>query len=149
MCMSIHIHMLFVNPSAASGFWRAINCANTRLRICGIIPSVKDTISYEDFAKVDLRVGLIEKAENLENSEKLIRLTVDFGEDGVKTILTGLRQWYTPDDFKRGHFVFVLNLESKEMAGEESQGMLLCVSSEEKPLPVRAPEGSEAGDRLK
>ena len=110
--------------------------------------SVKDTIPFEDFAKVDLRVGLVERAENLENSEKLIRLTVDFAEDGKKNVLTGLRQWYEPSEFEGRHFVFVLNLEPRPMAGESSEGMLLCVDGE-KPLPVGAPEGSEAGDGLK
>lgn len=108
----------------------------------------KDTIQIEDLVKVDLRVGEVQEAENLEQSEKLIRLTVNFGEEGVKTILTGLRQWYAPDDFKGGYFVFVLNLEPKEMAGEESQGMLLCVDGE-KPLPVKAPDGSRVAEGLK
>ena len=121
-----------------------------------ILSSVKDIIPFDDFANVDLRVGLVEKAGTLENSEKLIRLTVDFGPPEAsqekkikKNVLTGLRQWYTPDDFKGGYFVFVLNLAPKEMAGEESEGMLLCVSGEEKPLPLRAPEGSKAGDSLR
>lgn len=124
--------------------------------ICGILTGVKDTIAFEDFGKIDLRVGEVEEAENLENSEKLIRLTVDFGPPSpeategkiTKTILTGLRQWYMPDYFKGGYFVFVLNLEPKEMAGETSEGMLLCVDGEQ-PLPVKAPTGSRAGDTLK
>ncbi|MDO8452427.1 MAG: methionine--tRNA ligase [bacterium] len=109
---------------------------------------MKDIVSFDDFAKVDLRVGLVERAENLENSEKLIRLTVDFADDGKKNVLTGLRQWYVPEDFEGGYFVFVLNLEPKSMAGEMSEGMLLCVDGE-KPLPVKAPDGSRAGITLK
>ena len=119
---------------------------------------VKDTIQIDDLVKIDLRVGLVEKAENLENSDKLIRLTVDFGPPSPeapegerirRNVLTGLRQWYAPEDFEGTHFVFVLNLAPRAMAGEESQGMLLCAEGEDKPLPIRAPEGSKAGQGLR
>lgn len=116
---------------------------------------VKDTITIDDLVKVDLRVGLVEKAEVLENSDKLIRLTVDFGPPEAsqankikRNILTGLRAYYEPEVFEGGQYVFVLNLAPKAMAGEQSEGMLLCVDAE-KPLPVKAPNGSRAGDILK
>ena len=110
---------------------------------------VKDTIQIDDLVKVDLRVGLVEKAEVLENSDKLIRLTVDFGEEGKRNILTGLRQWYAPGYFEGVRFVFVLNLAPRPMAGEESQGMLLCAEGEGKPLPVKAPEEAKVGQGLR
>ena len=58
----------------------------------------KNTINYEDFSKIDVRVGTIVSAENVNKSKKLIRLEVDFGELGKRQILTGITQWYKPDE---------------------------------------------------
>lgn len=105
-------------------------------------------IPFSDFAKVDLRVGLVEEASEVEGSEKLIKLVVSFGNE-TRTIFTGLRAWYTSTDFASKKFIFVYNLESKKMpGGEESQGMLLAVNGVDKPLPVLAPEGANPGERL-
>lgn len=94
---------------------------------------VKDTISFPDFAKLDLRVGRVVSAENIEGSEKLIRLKVDLGQEiGEKQILAGLLKWYKPEDFVGKKFIVVANLEAKKMMGEESQGMILCVDVEGK-----------------
>ncbi len=117
------------------------------------------TVSAEDFFKVELRVGKVEKAEPLENSEKLLRLVVAFGDE-KRTILAGLKPFFEPDYFTGKLFVFAYNLEPRKMAGEESQGMLLCVdpirkptasngASSGKPLPLEAPEGAQVGDKIK
>lgn len=106
-----------------------------------------DIVSAEEFFKVDLRVGKVTAAEPLENSEKLLRLSVDFSGES-RTILAGLKPFYEPSFFIDKLFVFAYNLAPRKMAGEESQGMILCVDSD-KPLPLEAPEGSVAGDKLK
>ncbi len=73
-------------------------------------------------------MGYVEAAEDVEKSEKLIRLHVDFGEIGKRTIFTGVRPYgYKADDFKDKRFLFVTNLEYRKMMGEESQGMILAV----------------------
>lgn len=106
------------------------------------------TVPFSDFAKVDLRVGLVQEAVKVEGSQKLIKLVVDFSDD-VRTIFTGLQAWYEPDYFAGKKFVFVYNLEPKAMpGGKVSQGMLLAVDGKEKPLPVEAPEGSGTGEKL-
>lgn len=105
-------------------------------------------IAYDDFAKVELRVGHVIEATSVPESTKLVKLTVDFAEDTHRTIFTGLLSWYDPDFFKDKNFIFVTNLEPKKMMGEESNGMLLAVHNEEKPRPVEAPEGSNPGERL-
>ncbi len=83
-----------------------------------------------------MRVGKVIEAANKEGSEKLIRLTVDFGEgdpsigSGHKTVFTGVRQFgYTPEDFLGKQFFFVYNLTPRKMMGEESQGMIMAADS--------------------
>lgn len=106
-------------------------------------------ITIDDFAKVEIRVGKVTKAENVEKSEKLIRLTVDFGDE-TRTIFTGVRPFgYDATDFADKQFLFVTNLEPKKMMGEESQGMILAVDGEEgKPIFVSA-EGMPVGAKVR
>ena len=89
-----------------------------------------DKITYDDFAKIDFRVGKVTKAENVEGSEKLIRMTVDFGELGERTILAGIKKWYQPADLKGKLYIFVYNLEPKAIMGEMSQGMVMAAEDE-------------------
>ncbi|MFH0943300.1 MAG: methionine--tRNA ligase subunit beta [Candidatus Beckwithbacteria bacterium] len=92
-----------------------------------------DKISIQDFAKVEIRVGKVVEAEGVEKSEKLIRLTVDFG-DYERTIFTGVRSYgYMVEDFVGKQFLFVTNLEPKKIMEEESQGMILAVG-EDRPI---------------
>jgi tryptophanyl-tRNA synthetase len=94
-------------------------------------PKPKSTdgiITIDDFDAVHLRVGKVTTAANVEKSERLIRLTVDFGPDGTRTIFTAVRGYgYTPEDFAGKQFFFVYNLQPRKMMGEESQGMILAV----------------------
>lgn len=88
-------------------------------------------ITYADFAKIDFRVGKVVKAEEIEKSEKLLRLTVDFGPLGEKNILSGIKKWYTPEDLEGNLYLFVYNLEPREIMGENSYGMIMAVDDEE------------------
>lgn len=95
-------------------------------------------ITIDDFAKVEIKVGLVTEAVNKEGSEKLIRLTVDLGEEKPRIIFTAVRTYgYTPEDFLNKKFLFVTNLEYKKIMDEESQGMILAVG-DERPLFVKA-----------
>lgn len=109
----------------------------------------KPVVTFEDFAKLDLRVGKVEDCLPVSQSNKLLKLMVDFGKEGKRTILAGLAPWYEPEYFKGKNFVFVLNLEPKRMVGEESQGMLLATDSNPRPLPIVAAEESHPGDTLR
>lgn len=94
-------------------------------------------ITIDDFAKVEIRVGKVTKAEEVAESRKLIRLTVDF-QDFQRIIFTGVRGYgYSATDFTGKQFLFVTNLEPKKIMEEESQGMILAVG-EDKPLFVSA-----------
>ena len=109
---------------------------------------MKSIVSFEDFQKIDLRIGKVTKAERKEGSENLLRLTVYFGDEiGERNILSGISQWYTPDDILKKKFIFTVNLKPMQMMGEESQGMIVCAVKEDGApiiLPVNdnIPEGT-------
>ncbi|HLD24946.1 MAG TPA: tRNA-binding protein [Patescibacteria group bacterium] len=112
---------------------------------------VKSTISYQDLEKVDIRVGTIEKVEDVMGSDKLVRLTVDFGEF-KRTILVGMKkERENPKEIEGKQALFIVNLEFKKMMGEESQGMILDIGYANGITPVLAmpekpvPAGASAG----
>lgn len=82
-------------------------------------------ITIDDFSKIDLRIGKILEAERVKDSEKLIRFKIDLGSE-VKQILAGIGKTYTPEELIGKEVPVVANLESRMMAGYESQGMLLA-----------------------
>jgi|SRR3989344_2493355 len=92
---------------------------------------IKEQINFADFSKLDLRIGEVLSAENIEGSDKLLKLNVDFGELGKRQILSGIKKWYTPETIIGKQFVFAVNLEPKQMMGLESQGMLVAAHGEE------------------
>ena len=95
----------------------------------------KSTITIDDFAAVDIRVGSVESAEHVEKSEKLIRLHVNFGDLGKRIIFTGVRQYgYTADSFIGKQFFFIVNLQYRKIMGEESQGMIMAVDELDLPF---------------
>ncbi len=99
-----------------------------------------DMINITDFAKCEIRVGKVVEAEDVVESNKLIRLTVEIGEEKPRTIFTAVREYgYTPADFIDKQFLFVTNLEPKKIIEEESQGMILAVDGhEDKPIFIEA-----------
>lgn len=105
----------------------------------------KTQITFQDFQKLDLRVGKIEDAQKVENSEKLVRLSVDIGGE-KRRILAGISQYYNPADLIGKKIVVVVNLKPKKMIGEESVGMLLAADVDGRPVLITpdsdVPEGS-------
>ena len=87
----------------------------------------KPTISYDDFVKLDLRVGKVLEVANHPNADKLLVLNVDLGGE-VRQIVAGLRQYVAPETLLGRNIVVVANLEPRKMRGLESQGMLLAAS---------------------
>lgn len=86
-------------------------------------------INFDDFVKVELRVGIVLEAEEVPGSEKLIKQIVDFGEFGKRQILSGIKKWYKPSQLIGKQFVYVVNLEPRKMMGLESQGMILATDT--------------------
>jgi len=96
--------------------------------------TMKTPITYADFEKLDIRAGTIIEATSPDWSKKLLRFVVDFGgEIGKRTIFSGIKQWYQPEEFVGKQFAFLINLEPKKMGDEESQGMMLMADADEKP----------------
>jgi len=90
-------------------------------------------ITFEEFKKIDLRVVKIIKAERVENSEKLIKLEVDGGEE-KRQIVAGIGKYYKPEDLIGKEIIMVWNLEPRVLFGLESKGMLLAAKNGEKPI---------------
>ncbi|WP_419535452.1 hypothetical protein [Endozoicomonas sp.] len=112
---------------------------------------IKDEITFEDFAKVDIRVGTIINVDEVAKSDKLMKLTVDFG-DHTRSILAGIKQEReNPKEIEGKQALFVVNLPERKMAGEISQGMLFDIGYEDKLQPCLAcpetkiPNGTKAG----
>lgn len=84
-----------------------------------------DPISFEVFKKISIRIGTIRSAEQVEGSEKLLKLEVDFG-DSQRQIIAGIASYYAPEHLIGKQCPFVFNLELKMLKGLESQGMMLC-----------------------
>lgn len=104
-------------------------------------------IPYEEFKKLDVRIGKIIEAERVETSDKLVKLKVDLG-DHERQILAGIAQYYSPEELANRKIVVVVNLEPKQMMGMESQGMLLAADTPEGPVllmpdDARLPSGRE------
>lgn len=97
---------------------------------------IKDLIQYPDFEKVDLRIGKVIVASSPEWSQKLLEFKVDFGPKvGERTILSGIKAWYQPEEFVGKTFVFVVNLVERKMGEGVSQGMMIMSDEAEKPVP--------------
>jgi methionine--tRNA ligase beta chain len=106
------------------------------------VAPVKPLISFDLFEKIDIRVGTIKLVEDVETSNKLIKMTVDFG-DHTRTIFVGMkRERDDPKQLEGTQTLFVINLEPKKIMGQVSEGMLLDIGYADGLKPVLAlPEG--------
>lgn len=112
---------------------------------------VKETISLDILDKIDIRVGTIQSVEDVAKSDKLVKLTVDFGEF-VRTILVGMKgERENPKEIEGKQALFIVNLAPRKMAGELSEGMLFDIGYADGIIPVLAqpekpvPDGTRAG----
>jgi methionyl-tRNA synthetase len=88
-------------------------------------------IEIGDFAKVDMRVGVVRAAERVKKSQKLLQLSVDVGEAEPRTILAGIAEKYPPDELLGKRIAVVANLKPRKMMGRLSQGMVIAASLED------------------
>jgi methionine--tRNA ligase beta chain len=110
---------------------------------------MKMEIPYEDFQKLDLRVGKITEANQIPGSRNLIRMMVDFGTEQRQAV-AGLLQWYKPEDLVGKKCVFILNLQRRKMMGVESQCMIFAAEDEAGNVVVLQPEKDIAeGSRIR
>lgn len=130
-----------------------------------------DTITFDDFKKLDIRIGEILSAERVEGSDKLLKLIVDFGPAPVKPepvgewievqtedrnegrikrqIIAGIAQFYAPEALIGKECPFAYNLAPRMLAGLESQGMLLCPSDKGSPVLLHPDKGILPGSTVK
>jgi tRNA-binding protein len=91
------------------------------------VAPIKPTIALDVLEKIDVRVGTIERLEDVKGSDKLVKLTVDFG-DQKRTILVGMKkERQDPKEIRGRQALFVVNLEPRKMMGEVSEGMLFDI----------------------
>lgn len=113
--------------------------------------AVKATVAFSALEALDIRVGTIQKVEEVARSEKLMRLTVSFG-DHTRVILAGMKkERNNPKQIEGKQALFVVNLEPRKMAGEISEGMLFDIGYADGVTPALAmperavPDGTRAG----
>jgi len=92
---------------------------------------MKNIIQYSDFDKLDLRVAKIINAQEIEGADKLLKITLDVGELGERTVAAGMKEWYKPEDLIGKTIVYLANLEPKKLRGVKSQGMIIAAGSDE------------------
>ena len=100
---------------------------------------MKPEITFDDFTKLDIRVGKILTAEKVEKADKLLKITVDTGID-KRTVVSGIAEHYKPEDIIGKHVSILLNLAPRKIRGIESQGMILMAESEDGKLAFVSPE---------
>lgn len=106
-------------------------------------------ITIDDFAKLKLKVGTVLEAESLEESEKLIKLKVDTGEDSPRQILAGLKQFVNAPDLIGKQIIVIANLEPRMMMGHESNGMLLAADTEDGPVFLTPSKQVPPGSKIR
>jgi len=116
----------------------------------GEVPLASPKIEFDDFAKVDLRVGVVVSAEPVKGADKLLHLKVDIGEPAPRTIVAGIAQVYAPEKLVGRKVVIVANLNPRKLRGIESNGMIVAASLEGgKPVLAGFLEDVPPGARLK
>jgi methionyl-tRNA synthetase len=103
------------------------------------LPQQKELVSFDDFTKMDIRLGTILAAEKVEKADKLLQLTVQTGID-TRTIVSGIAEHYSPEDIIGKTVAVLLNLAPRKIRGIESQGMILMAENEEGKLSFMIPE---------
>jgi methionyl-tRNA synthetase len=114
------------------------------------ISPIAETISIDEFSKIDLRVAKIVNAEHVEGAEKLLKLTLDIGEENPRTVFAGIKSAYDPEKLKGRMTVMVANLAPRKMKFGMSEGMVLAASGDTPGLFVLSPDdGAQPGMRIK
>ena len=105
-------------------------------------------VSYEEFAKLDIRIAHVKKVEDIPGSKKLYKLTIDLG-DGERTLVAGLKGHYSPKELEGRKIVVLANLEPKKMMGVTSQGMLLAAEDGENVALLMPDRDVKVGARVR
>lgn len=108
----------------------------------------KENISFEDFQKIDLRVGTVLECQKVPKADKLLQFRIDDGLEN-RTIVSGIAAWYKPEDLVGKQVCFIANLASRKLKGVESQGMILSVENADGSLSLIKPsQDTEPGNQI-
>ncbi|MBI4129810.1 methionine--tRNA ligase [Candidatus Roizmanbacteria bacterium] len=108
------------------------------------------TITFEDFQKLDIRIGTIVSVSEPEGSEKILRLEVDLGEEiGKRIVFAGIKKFYKPEELLNRQIVVLVNLASRKFFGEDSGGMLLAADEEGKPTLLILEKNVTKGSKVR
>jgi methionine--tRNA ligase beta chain len=113
-----------------------------------------ETISFEDFIKLEIKIGKIFSAEKVDGSDKLLKLSVDFGKNEAGEVITrqiiaGIGKIYAPEALVGKECPFAYNLAPRMLKGLESQGMILCPSDEGSPVLLHPDKEIAPGSQVK
>lgn len=106
-------------------------------------------VSYDDFAKLDIRVAKIISTTPIEGKSRIIKGRIDLGGDDQRDVIIGGAQYYQPDDIVGKVVIVIANLEPKKMAGVESNAMLLAADVDDKPFWLTVNEDIPLGSPIK
>ncbi|MDH3766376.1 MAG: tRNA-binding protein [Nitrosopumilus sp.] len=107
------------------------------------------SVSYDDFAKLDIRVAKIIATESIEGKSRIIKGQIDLGNDDQREVIIGGAQYYQPEDIVGKTVIVIANLEPKKMAGVESNAMLLAADVDDKPFWLTVNEDVPLGSPIK
>jgi len=107
------------------------------------------TISYDDFAKLDIRVAKIIATESIEGKSRIIKGRIDLGNDDQRDVIIGGAQYYQPEDIVGKIVIVIANLELKKIAGVESNAMLLAADVDDKPVWLTVNDDVPLGSPIK
>lgn len=100
-------------------------------RFVAIVRRMKKEISYDAFARMDIRIGTVTVAERVPETDNLIKCTVDFGSLGERIIVSGIAAWRAPDSLIGKQMPYIVNLKPRTIRGVASEGMLLAPGTDE------------------
>jgi len=106
-------------------------------------------VSYDDFAKLDIRVAKIIATEPIEGKSRIIKGKIDLGNDDIRDVIIGGAQYYQPEDMVGKTVIVIANLEPKKLAGVESSAMLLAADVDDKPFWLTVNEDIPLGSPIK
>lgn len=106
------------------------------------------SIEYTDFAKLDIRIATVLNAQIVNDADRLLCLTLDAGELGERTVVSGIREWYSPESLIGKQVVYLANLEPRKLRSILSQGMLLA-AGDERPVLLQPEEKLSPGSSVR
>lgn len=118
-----------------------------------VTPTTTATISFDQFAELDIRTATVLSCEAIEGADRLYKLTLDVGNPeqgglGQRVVASGIKEWYTPEDLIGKQIVYLANLEPRMLRGVESQGMILA-GGDETPVLLQPGKPTSNGAKIR